>query len=245
MERVGPALIDRQDGNRTGADLPRGELERKDSRRYDQGDYDRQDNRGRYEINRSYDRQESRNRDMDREESSRPDIDKQESWRRPVSPPPPALAPTLLDSSARSNSGRFGYTNTPSAMELAQAFSRSSSIGSPLAGVTRANNSNQRGPVSPGMRGPVQGYGPSGYSPGSMNGNYGLNEAPFSRLAEAPPPVSYVPGGGYGNDRGSNGYNGGNKGGYGAGSGELNVMPSFGHDDYPGKRGLPLRRPYE
>lgn len=228
MEKQSAAFPERQDGNRVGSDP-------KDHRR---GDIDSRD---RYESTRSYDRQDSRNRDG---QEPRRDIDKQDSWRRPVSPPAPAPAPpALLDSSNRQNSGRLGYTAPASAVELAQAFSRSTSLGSPIiGGMNRTNSANHRGPASPAIRPGIHG--------GSMNGNIGgygpaKDAAPFSRLAEAPALPAYTTAGGQGNDY--NGYNGGNRG-YGAGSNESNWGPAnYGRsdDDFPGKRGLPLRRPYE
>jgi len=233
MEKQSPAFSElRQDGNRDPKDYRRGE-----------------DSRDRYESTRPYDRQDSRSRDG--QELPRRDIDKQDSWRRPVSPPTPAPAPSpLLDSSNRQNSGRLGYTAPASALELAQAFSRSTSIvGSPIiGGMNRSNSGNQRGLVSPGIRPGQSSYASSGYhGAGSMNGGYPAKDAPFSRLAEAPAlPAAYTTGGGQGND-GYNGYNGGNRAGYGAGSNESNWGPAFGRsdEDFPGKRGLPLRRPYE
>lgn len=220
-------------------------MDRKESRRTDR-DFDWQDSRERFDGTRSYERQDTRNRDGgDRQDLPRRDIDKQDSWRRPASPPAVTASPTLLDSSSRQNSGRLGYTAPASAVELAQAFSRSASLGSPMSGIARTNSGNQRGPISPGIRGPSQGY-----SSGPMNGNnsYGMKDAPFSRLAEAPPPVAgmYAPGGGQMIDRANNGHNTGNRG-YGPGASEPNWVPSYGRsdDDFPGKRGLPLRRPYE
>lgn len=220
----------RQDGNRDPKDYRRAE-----------------DSRDRYESTRSYDRQDSRSRDV--QEVARRDIDKQDSWRRPVSPLAPAPAPSpLLDSSHRQNSGRLGYTAPASAVELAQAFSRSTSLGgSPIiGGMNRSNSGNQRGPVSPGIRPGQSSYGSAGYHAASMNGGYPVKDAaPFSRLAEAPAlPAAYNPSSGQGND----GYNGGSRVGFaGTGSIDSNWGPAYGRsdDDFPGKRGLPLRRPYE
>lgn len=221
----------------------RGDLDRKESRRNDR-DFDRQDSRERFDGLRAYERQDTRNRDGgDRQDPPRRDIDKQDSWRRPTSPPAAIGPPTLLDSSSRQNSGRLGYSAPASAVELAQAFSRSASLGSPMSGIARTNSGNQRGPISPGIRGPSQGY-----SSGPMNGSngYGTKDAPFSRLAEGPPAAGmYAPGGGQMIDRANTGYNAGR--GYGPGVSEPNWVPSYGRsdDDFPGKRGLPLRRPYE
>lgn len=209
MEKQNTAFPERQEGNRDPKEYP---------------------SRERF----AYDRQDSRNREV--QEPSRRDIDKQDSWRRPVTPPAPAPAPSpLLDSSNRQNSGRLGYTAPASALELAQAFSRST-VGLGSASMNRSNSGNQRGgPASPGIR---PGHGASSYHAGSMNGGYPAKDAaPFSRLAEAPvPPASYT-----------DGYNGYHRAAAGYGN-DSNWGPAYGSrtdDDFPGKRGLPLRRPYE
>ncbi|CAM6110768.1 unnamed protein product [Calypogeia fissa] len=202
---------------------------------------------------REFDRQDSR-----RDNESRRDIDKQDSWRKPAESPVsgpavkssgPALS-SLVDPSPR-GSGRFGYSSPASAVELAQAFTRSSSIGSTMTGSTRASN-NLRTPLSPVPKSSVQGFVP-GYGNGTAS-----RDAPFSRLAEAaPPPFSassgdtYLQYSGIGVDSQSGYFGSGKLGGYA--SNDLKRGSSFGraetgrdfmeeNGDFPGKRGLPVRQ---
>ncbi|KAG6549126.1 hypothetical protein Mapa_009352 [Marchantia paleacea] len=248
--------FDRQVSNRQEGNRGEREFERKDSRR-DQERLETRRNPERYENRREPDRPEPR-RDAD----GRRDIDKQDSWRRPAESPvvasigprnPSSTVSSLVDPSPRSlGGGKYGYSATASAVELAQAFSRSSSIGSTMTGAARGANS-LRSPLSPIPKSSGQGYGP-GYGNG-LPSPYGPRDAPFSRLAEAPPPPpgsgrDMYQGGGFGGDGLSNGYASGKLGGYGGGD----MKNSFGRgelssgrereefDDLPGKRGLPIRQ---
>lgn len=244
-ERLGSHHADRLDSGRPDRGLDSKWDREKDS----QWDQEKPDGLRR----RDFDRQDSR-RDTD----SRRDIDKQESWRRPAEYPvsviglksPGSALSSLVDPSPR-GSGKPGYSSTASAVELAQAFSRSSSIGSTMTGSSRASNS-FRTPLSPIPKSSVQGF-----SPGYGNGTSG-RDAPFSRLAEASPspfsansPETYLQGSGFGLDSQNSYFGSGKLSGYGPT--DLKRAPSFGrteigrelveeNGDFPGKRGLPVRQ---
>ncbi|KAL2652336.1 hypothetical protein R1flu_020464 [Riccia fluitans] len=222
------------------------EFERKDFRR-EQERVEGRRNADRYDNRRESDRTEPR-----RDGEGRRDIDKQDSWRRPAEPvgvsatsggprTPASTGSSLVDSTPRSLSGgKFGYSAPASAVELAQAFSRSTSIGSAMTGgASRGVNSSLRSPISPIPKGPAQDYG-AGYGNG-LPSPYAPRDAPFSRLAEAPPlpPVGGRETGGFGGDGYSNGSGGGKFGNsYGSASGRDRDE----YDDFPGKRGLPIRQ---
>lgn len=244
-ERQGSQSADRQENSRAERG-PDGKWDREKDSQWDQ---DRADGPRR----RDFDRQDSR-----RDTESRRDIDKQESWRKPAESPGsvigvknsgPVLS-SLVDPSPR-GSGRFGYSSPASAVELAQAFTRSSSIGSTMTGSTRATN-NLRTPLSPVPKSSVQGFMP-GYGNGTAS-----KDAPFSRLAEASPlPFNassgdtYLQYSGIGMDSQSSYFGSGKLGGYAPN--DLKRGSSFGraetgrdfmeeNGDFPGKRGLPVRQ---
>jgi hypothetical protein len=207
------------------------------------GDFDKQDNIRQYEANHSYDRQSSQNRGPDRQESPLIDRQKTDSWRRPPSPIPATsaawaasnnpTAPVAISGRdpAPRISGHHGFSAPASALELVKSFSRSSSIGSTMAGLTQSNSGNQ---LSNAKSVPRDQH----YGSGSINGNSGVysqKDATFSRLAEATsasPPISrdvYVPGSGLGGNRpydrfGSNKY----ARGFGPGAGDINSRLSYG-----------------
>lgn len=168
--------------------------------RQDSGWSEKSDSRGRKEGWLDQDRKEDRRRTerseywhlQDRRESDKPDVDKQDSWRRPVESPSLALGARFPTSPAGTGElsrgpGRIGAS---SAVELAQAFSRSTSFGSGGGGAVRGYPS----PRLPMPRSPGPGFG-LGYE---ASGPYGVsrNDAPFSRLTESPSAGSrdiYVP----------------------------------------------------
>lgn len=267
-------LTERQDSNRPERQEGRKDSDRKEGyyRKDGRKDGERQDS-GRREL----DRFDSR-RDQDRSESRREDkqernrdIDKQESWRRPVDPPAPVspalgsrnippTGPALVDSAGSHSGGRFGSTAPATAVELAQAFSRSASLGS-SGGVARGN---QRQVPSPLARSPGHGFGYLNGSSGPYGGS--PKDAPFSRLAEGPGPAQNRDGFGisgptYGGDRQNNGHVSGKSGNFGPGSNDPSRSSSFnryesgpgqeirdwndGGEEFPGRRGLPIRRNYD
>ncbi|CAK9276598.1 unnamed protein product [Sphagnum jensenii] len=207
------------------------------------GDFDKQHNIRQYEANRSYDRQSSQNRGPDRQESPLIDRQKTDSWRRPPSPIPATsaawaasnnpTAPVAISGRdpAPRMSGHHGFSAPASALELVKSFSRSSSIGSTMAGVIQSNSGNR---LSNAKSVPRDQH----YGSGSINGNSGVysqKDATFSRLAEATsasPPISkdvYVPGSGFGGNRpydrfGSTKY----ARGFGPGAGDINSRLSYG-----------------
>lgn len=207
------------------------------------GDFDKQDNIRQYEANRSYDRQSSQNHGPDRQQSPLIDRQKTDSWRRPPSPIPATsaawaasnnpTAPVAISGRdpAPRISGHHGFSAPASALELVKSFSRSSSIGSTMAGVTQSNGGNQ-------LRNAKSVPRDQHYGSGSINGNSGVysqKDATFSRLAEATsasPPISrdvYVPGSGFGGNRpydrfGSTKY----AQGFGPGAGDINSRLSYG-----------------
>lgn len=243
-DRQGSHHADRQENSRADKG-PDGKWDREKDSQWDQ---ERADGPRR----REFDRQDSR-----RDTESRRDIDKQESWRRPAESPVSVTAvknsvsalSSLVDPSPR-GSGR-SYSSPASAVELAQAFTRSSSIGSTMTGSTRPSI-NLRTPLSPAPKTSVQGFLP-GYGNGTAS-----RDAPFSRLAKASPPSfsvgsadTYLQYSGIGLDSQSNYFGTGKLGGYG--SSDLKRGPSFGraepardfmeeNGDFPGKRGLPVRQ---
>ncbi|CAM6058810.1 unnamed protein product [Sphagnum tenellum] len=207
------------------------------------GDFDKQHNMRQYEANRSYDRQSGQNHGPDRQESPLIDRQKTDSWRRPPSPIPATsaawaasnnpTAPVAISGRdpAPRISGHHGFSAPASALELVKSFSRSSSIGSTMAGVIQSNSGNQ---LSNAKSVPRDQH----YGSGSINGNSGVysqKDATFSRLAEATsasPPISkdvYVPGSGFGGNRpydrfGSTKY----ARGFGPGAGDINSRLSYG-----------------
>jgi hypothetical protein len=228
MERQGSGLREQQ-GSKQDWLAPSNHLGDKEWKGH--RDSEQQDNKDRYEVNRPYDYQNSHSRGTDRQESTLHGAYKADGWRRPTSPIPvrsPAWTPS---NSSTAPGGHHSFNAPASALELAKAFSRSSSIGSPMAGITQSNSGDQRHSVN--LMSRSQGYGP-----GSMKGNlsgYDQKDVSFSRLAESPPASSpikrdvYSPGSGYGGNRSYNRF-GGSKNGAGVGSavGDMNSRLSYG-----------------
>ncbi|CAM6009752.1 unnamed protein product [Sphagnum balticum] len=194
------------------------------------GDFDKQDNPGQYEVNHTYNHHSSHSHDPDRQELALHDLHKTDSWHRPASPNPPTSAVSTPFNNSSAPVGHHSFNAPASPLELAKAFSRSSSIGSSMAGFTQSNSGNQRGPLNLISR--SQSYGP-----GFMNGNgggYGQQVASFSCLAEAgpSPPMNrdvYAPGSGYGGNRPYDRFGSAkNTGGFCSGVGAMNSRLSHG-----------------
>ncbi|CAK9882900.1 unnamed protein product [Sphagnum jensenii] len=228
MERQGSGLREQQ-GSKQDWLAPSNHLGDKEWKGH--RDSEKQDNKDRYEVNRPYDYQNSHSRGTDRQESTLRGAHKADGWRRPTSPIPvrsPAWTPS---NSSTAPGGHHSFNAPASALELAKAFSRSSSIGSPMAGITQSNSGDQRHSVNLISRG-------QGYGPGSMKGNvtgYDQKDVSFSRLAESPPASSpikrdvYAPGSGYGGNKSYNRFGGSkNGGGFGSAVGDMNSRLSYG-----------------
>jgi hypothetical protein len=191
------------------------------------GDFDKQDNPGQYEVNHTHNHHSSHSHDPDRQELALHDL---HSWCRPASPNPPISAVSTPFNNSSAPVGHHSFNAPASPLELAKAFSRSSSIGSSMAGFTQSNSGNQQGPLNLISR--SQSYGP-----GFMNGNgggYGQQDASFSCLAEAgpSPPINrdvYAPGSGYGGNRAYDRFGSAKStGGFGSGVGAMNSRLSHG-----------------
>ncbi|KAH7439733.1 hypothetical protein KP509_04G074000 [Ceratopteris richardii] len=145
--------------------------------RQDSGRFEQMDSRGRSYIDsekkderRSF---EHRQHHQEKRESDRPDVDKQESWRRPADFP---QSPLTVGEMSPATVGR----PIQSAAELAQAFSRSTSLGASFG--AGQGYSSQRSPLP---RSPGPGFGISPDTSGLRK-----NEVPFSRLTETVSPGS-------------------------------------------------------
>ncbi len=228
MERQGSGLREQQ-GSKQDWLAPSNHLGDKEWKGH--RDSEKQDKKDRYEVNRPYDYQNSHSRGTDRQESTLRGAHKADGWRRPTSPIPvrsPAWTPS---NSSTAPDGHHSFNAPASALELAKAFSRSSSIGSPMAGITQSNSGDQRHSVNSISQG-------QGYGPGSLKGHvsgYDQKDVSFSRLAESPPASSpikrdvYAPGSGYGGNRSYNRFGGSkNGGGFGSAVGDMNSRLSYG-----------------
>lgn len=158
--------------------------------RHDSGRYERSGSRGRkegwFDQDKKDDRRVMERSDswhiQERKESDRPDVDKQDTWRRPVESTGGPRSPISVAGTGELSSLGSGRLGVSSAVELAQAFSRSTSIGSGGGGAARGYSS-QRAPM---LRSPGPGFGFGYESPGV----YGTSpkDVPFSRLTDAPSP---------------------------------------------------------